>query len=118
MYPLLKSIILNLGFNIDVFNNRDYFQYYKEATYKDFIWSADRKIIIKGYKMVYITINTLPGPRSIRINKAAYYPTFIYNIVLLNRLKEKGYWWDIYLNNEYIKSHNEKLITEMPRIYK
>ena len=36
-------------------------------------------------------MNTLPGPRSIRINKVTYYLTFIYNVVLLDRLKEKGY---------------------------
>ena len=41
--------------------------------------------------MVYIIINTPPGPRSIRINKAVYYFIFIYNIVLLDRLKERGY---------------------------
>ena len=41
--------------------------------------------------MVYIIMNTFPGPKNIQIDKAAYYPTFIYNMVLLNRLKEKGY---------------------------
>ena len=39
-------------------------------------------------------------------------------MVLLNRLKEKGYWWDTYPNNEYIKSHNRRLMAEVPRIYK
>ena len=68
--------------------------------------------------MVYITVNTLPGLRSIRIDKAAYYLTFIYNVVLLNYLKERGYWWDTYLNNKYIKSYNRRLIVEVPRIYK
>ena len=36
-------------------------------------------------------MNTPPGFKSIEINKAAYYPTFIYNVVLLDCLKEKGY---------------------------
>ena len=67
-----------------MFNNRDRFQYYKEAIYRDFIWSADRKVKIKGYGMVYITMNTPPGPRSIRIDKAVYYLTFICNMVLLD----------------------------------
>ena len=118
MYPLLKSIILDLRFNIDVFNNRDHFQYYKEAIHGDFIWSVDRKVKIKGYRIIYITVNTPPGLKSIQINKAAYYPTFIYNIVSLNRLKKRGYWWDTHPNNEYIKSHNGRLIAEVPRIYK
>ena len=74
-----------------MFNNRDHFQYYKEATHGDFIWSADRKVKIKGYRTVYITINTPPGPKSIQINKTAYYLTFIYNMVSLDYLKEKGY---------------------------
>ena len=65
MYPLLKLIILNLGFNINVFNNWEYFLHYKKATYGDFIWSANQKVRIKGYRMVYITVNTFPGPRSI-----------------------------------------------------
>ena len=91
MYPLLKLIILDLGFNIDVFNNRDRFQYYKEVIYKDFIWFTDRKVRIKGYGIIYITINTFSGLRNIRIDKAAYYLIFIYNVVLLDCLKEKGY---------------------------
>ena len=41
--------------------------------------------------MVYITINTPPGPRNIQIDKVAYYLTFIYIVVLLDRLKKKGY---------------------------
>ena len=68
--------------------------------------------------MVYIIINTLPGPRSIRIDKVVYYLTFIYNMVLLDRLKERGYWWDTHLNNECIKSHNGRLVVEVPRICK
>ena len=48
-----------------MFNNRDRFEYYKEAIYKDFIWSADQKVRIKGYKMIYITINTFPGFKNI-----------------------------------------------------
>ena len=39
--------------------------------------------------MVYITVNTFPGLRSIRIDEAVYYPTFIYNVVLLDRLKKR-----------------------------
>ena len=68
--------------------------------------------------MVYITVNTPPGFKSIRINEATYYLTFIYNMVLLDRLKEKGYWWDMYLNNKYIKNYNKRLIAEVLRIYR
>ena len=68
--------------------------------------------------MVYITVNTFPGPKSIRINKAAYYFTFIYNMVLLDRLKERGYWWDTHFNSECIKNHNKRLMAEVLRIYK
>ena len=91
MYPLLKLIILDLRFNINVFNNWDRFQYYEEAIYRDFIWFADRKVRIEGYETVYITINTPPGPKSIRINEVIYYLTFICNMVLLDYLKERGY---------------------------
>ena len=41
--------------------------------------------------MVYITVNTFPGLRSMRINEAVYCLTFIYNVVLLDYLKERGY---------------------------
>ena len=63
-------------------------------------------------------MNTPPGLKSIQINKAVYYLTFICNVVLLDRLKEKGYWWDTYLNNKYIKNYNRRLMAEVPRIYK
>ena len=41
--------------------------------------------------MVYIIINTFPRPRNIRIDETVYYLIFIYNIVLLDYLKERGY---------------------------
>ena len=63
-------------------------------------------------------MNTPPGPRSIRIDEVIYYLTFIYNVVLLDRLKERGYWWDTHLNNKCIKSHNGRLMAEVLRIYK
>ena len=68
--------------------------------------------------MVYIIINTFSGFKSIRIDKVTYYFTFIYNMVLLDRLKEKGYWWDMYFNNKCIKSHNGRLMAEVLRIYR
>ena len=61
---------------------------------------------------------TPPEPRSIQIDKTAYYLTFIYNMVLLDYLKKRGYWWDTHPNNECIKNHNRKLIAEVPRIYR
>ena len=67
------------------------FLYYKEVIYEDFIWSADRKVRIKGYGTVYVTVNTSPEFKSIRINETVYYPTFIYNMILLDYLKDKGY---------------------------
>ena len=36
-------------------------------------------------------MNTFPGLKNIQIDKTAYYFTFIYNVVLLDRLKKKGY---------------------------
>ena len=39
-------------------------------------------------------------------------------MVLLDRLKEKGYWWDTYPNNKCIKNHNGKLMAEVLRIYR
>ena len=66
--------------------------------------------------MVYIIVNTFPGFRSIRIDEVIYYFTFIYNMVLLDCLKERGYWWDMYLNNKYIKNYNGRLMAEVPRI--
>ena len=68
--------------------------------------------------MVYITVNTPPGLRSIQINKVIYYFTFIYNMVLLDCLKKRGYWWDTHFNNEYIQSYNGRLMAEVPRIYR
>ena len=68
--------------------------------------------------MVYIIMNTFPGFKSIRIDEVVYYLIFIYNVVLLDCLKERGYWWDTYFNSKCIRSYNGKLIAEMPRICK
>ena len=61
-------------------------------------------------------MNTPPGPKSIRIDEAVHYFIFIYDVVLLDYLKERDYWWDTYLNNECIKNHNGRLVMEVLRI--
>ena len=63
-------------------------------------------------------MNTFSRPKNIQINKAVYYLTFIYNVVFLDYLKERGYRWDTHLNNKYIKNYNGRLMAEVPRIYK
>ena len=39
-------------------------------------------------------------------------------MVLLSCLKKRSYWWDTHPNNKCIKSHNGRLVTEVPRIYR
>ena len=63
-------------------------------------------------------MNTFPGFKSIQIDKAVYYLTFIYNVILLDYLKERSYWWDMYFNNEYIRIYNGRLVAEVLRIYR
>ena len=63
-------------------------------------------------------MNTPPGFRTIQIDETAYYFIFIYNMVLLDCLKERGYWWDMYFNNKCIKNYNGRLMAEVPRIYR
>ena len=90
IYFLSKLIILDLGLNINIVNQRSLLNRYRNAILGEYIWAGDNKALIKGYGDVFIIIiifseeNEFGNPiiKIMRIPNVAFYPSFIYNIIL------------------------------------
>ena len=117
VYPLLRSSILDSGSTIDVFNCRDRFRNFEKAPSGDYLWAADRKVSIEGYGTVSITVRTPYGTRNLRINDAAFCPTFICNVISLDRLKERDLWWDTRREWECIRQLDGRVVANVPKIH-
>ena len=90
IYPLSKSIILDLGLNINIINQRSLLNRYRNAIPGEYIWVRNNKAPVRGYGNVFIIIiifneeNEFGDPiiKIIRIPNITFYPFFICNIVL------------------------------------
>ena len=90
IYPLNKSIILDLGLNINIVSQKSLLNRYKNATPGKYIWVKNNKAFVKWYGDVFITViissekNEFNDPitKIIRIPNVTFYPFFIYNIML------------------------------------
>ena len=90
IYPLEKSIILDLGLNINIINQRSLLRRYKNTILSEYIWVGDNKALMRGYGDVFIIIiifsekNEFSDPiiKIIRIPNVTFYFSFVYNIVL------------------------------------
>ena len=73
---------------------------------------------MRGYGDVFITIiisskkNEFGDPitKIIRILNVTFYPSFVYNIILFQKLRVRGYWWDIKPPNNYIRRLDKSII--------
>ena len=89
-YPLNKLIILDLSLNINIVNQRSLLNRYRNATLGEYIWAGNNKAFVKRYGNVFIIIiisnkeNEFNDPiiKIIRIPNAAFYLSFVYNIIL------------------------------------
>ena len=99
IYPLNKSIILDLGLNVNIVNQRSLLNRYKNATLSKYIWAGNSKAPVKGYGNVFIIIiissekNEFGDPiiKIIRIPNITFYLSFVYNIILFQKLRVRGY---------------------------
>ena len=90
IYPLNKSIILDLSLNINIINQRSLLNRYKNAIPGEYIWAEDNKAFVKGYGDVFIIViifneeNEFSDPiiKIIRIPNVAFCLFFICNIIL------------------------------------
>ena len=100
MYPLKKLIILNSGLIINIINQRSLSRWYKNTTPSEYIYARNNKALIKGCKHVFIKIIITNeknefGDRItkiIRIPNITFYLSFVYNIILFQKLRVQGYW--------------------------
>ena len=83
-------IILDLGLNINIINQRSLLKRYRNATPNEYIWVRNNKAPVKGYGNVFIIIvisnkkNKFSNPitKIIRTPNITFYFFFVYNIVL------------------------------------
>ena len=118
IYPLSKLIILDLSLNINIINQRSLINRYKNATPGEYIWVRNNKAFVKRYGNVFIIIiifnekNEFSDPiiKIIRIQNVTFCLFFIYNIILFQKLRVRGYWWDTKPFNNYIRRLNKSII--------
>ena len=99
IYPLSKSIILDLGLNINIINQRSLLNRYRNTIPGKYIWAGNNKAPVKGYKNVFIIIIIFSGKNEfnnpiikiIRILNITFYLSFVYNIILFQKLRVRGY---------------------------
>ena len=85
-YPLNKSIILDLGLNINIVNQRSLLRRYSNVTLNKYIWVGDNKAFVKRYGDVFIIIiifneeNEFSDPiiKIIRVPNVIFYLSFVY----------------------------------------
>ena len=82
----------------------------------DFIWSADSKVPITGYGTVSVSVQTPQGNRQLCAEEAAFCPTFICNVMSLDKLKERGYWWDTRPEFECVRNRGNDVVANVPKI--
>ena len=90
IYSLNKSIILDLGLNINIINQRNLLKRYKNTIPSEYIWVRNNKTLVRRYENVFIIIiifieeNEFSDPIIIiiRILNITFYLSFICNIIL------------------------------------
>ena len=73
---------------------------------------------MKGYRNVFIIIiifsekNEFNNPiiKIIKILNITFYFSFVYNIILFQKLRVRGYWWDTKPLNNCIRRLGESII--------
>ena len=76
---------------------------------------------MRGYRDVFIIIIIFSEKNEfsdliikiIRIPNITFYLSFVYNIMLFQKLRVRGYWWDIKPFNNYIWYLDESIIAQM-----
>ena len=90
IYPLNKSIILDLSLNINIINQKSLLNWYRNVTLGKYICVRNNKAFVRGYGNVFIIIiisskkNEFSDPiiKIIRIPNITFYLSSICNIVL------------------------------------
>ena len=99
-YHLRDSVILDPGSNVHVFNDRARFISDIEPV-SEYIYTGTRTEKIVGYGTAAVTIDHPDGKKQIRLSQAAYIPGFHTNLVCLQKLNEKGVYWNNEKNTLY-----------------
>jgi hypothetical protein len=93
-YPLKNSAILDSGSTLHVFNEISRFVRFRTASAGDYIWAGETKVKIQGYGDVDIQVQGPRGRQLFHLTDVALCENFACNIVSLQQLHKRGFWWD------------------------
>jgi len=92
-YELRDSVILDSGTSLHVFNDRARFISDIEPT-SERVYMGSHIEEVVGYGTAAVTIDHPKGKRQIQLSGAAFIPGFHTNLVCLNKLNDKGVYWN------------------------
>ena len=105
-YELWDSVLLDLGTTLYVFNDLVRFISEIEPSI-DCVYVGSHTEEIVGFGTAVVTIDTPEGKEQIRLIEAAYIPNFYTNLVCLQKLNDKGIYWN---NKENLLYYGDNVI--------
>jgi transposase InsO family protein len=114
-YALRNSAILDSGSNIHIFNDRDRFTNYSPTQSNHFVLAGTHRVPIRGYGTITLTIQNSSETRLWRLHGVAHCKEFATNLVSLQKLEDRGCWWNH--KTGYIHDINNKAIASTERMH-
>ena len=91
-YLLHKSVILNSGAIIHIFNTITRFLNYRHALPDDYLFAGDTQVLILGYGEIDIELSGPAGRAIMHLYDMAYCENFACSIISLCQLRRHGYY--------------------------
>jgi hypothetical protein len=93
-YHLRNSFILDSGATLHVCNDKERFEDLRSTSDDDCLFAGNTIVPTEGFGTITITVQTLNGPRIIKLLNTALVSSFHTSVVSLDRFMAKGVHWD------------------------
>jgi hypothetical protein len=93
-YHLRNSFILDSGTTLHVCNEKETFEDLRSASDDDCLYVGNIIVPIEGFGAITVTVQTLNGPRIIKLLNTALVSSFNTSVVSLDRFIAKNVHWD------------------------
>lgn len=93
-YPLSKSILLDSGATLHIFNDRRRFRNFRHAVDGEAVFAGDSQVRILGWGTATVLLTTPTGRKTrLQLEEVAYCESFNTSLVSLRRLNHLGYYF-------------------------
>ncbi|KAL1996476.1 hypothetical protein VTN49DRAFT_8076 [Thermomyces lanuginosus] len=116
-YPLKRSVILDSGSTLHVFNSPLRFVRLRSAPSEEKLWAGDGRLDIKGYGDVDLFLTTPTGYKKLRLRDVAFVPELATNVVSLHQLEKTGIWWDMSQRPSVLRERDGRVLALVQRAY-